>query len=734
VSFTVELARALDRARVDYAVLVDGDNDLDLAVAPRSLRIVQDVLSRFGPVVQAHDYEVPYSRLLVVRLADGPRYRRVDVACDPRGIGKYGTAPATALARAARDEDGVRRPDAAALLVYLAVKRARKGLTPEAVDELANVAARAGDAGREALRAFARDDTLCDALARGHVPTIERALAAVAAAVDARLRRPSVVAARAFHETRRTIRRIARPTGFAICLAGPDGVGKSTLTQALLALTGGPFHTRVRLGQRRGFFRKPGELLRRPQADANRPHHRRPSNLAGSTARLVYMWLDALVGWLPKIGLARRRTTLVVLERPFVDFAIDPKRYRLSTPPVLARALARLLPRPDLVLVLTAPARAVHARKRELPVRELERQLAAWRREARRSGHPVLDASGAPAETFANALDLVDDALARRHGDLGPARAALQLLGSPSHAGTRHRVTRRAGAPRFVIPAGSGPLGTGLYRPGRRRDALAAGAVETAHRLGLGRTTLIDQETGAAPAIADALGLARVTLAAAAARNSRRGARALLAIHDGRKLVAYAKAAATGESKLALELEVLERLAGAQPESFTAPRPLGALTWEGYEILLLEPLTLHGRANRPLGQSELAALTELASLQVVGATAGEVAVHGDFTAWNTGVDGRGRLAVVDWEHASVGLPLEDLFQWRLQQLVLFGEGTPGELVRGALEPDRQVQELAARLGVGLEIAPGALMRAARRSGAVDGNIQAHLTELIGAAA
>ncbi|NUR77524.1 MAG: hypothetical protein HOQ28_14720, partial [Thermoleophilia bacterium] len=96
----------------------------------------------------------------------------------------------------------------------------------------------------------------------------------------------------------------------------------------------------------------------------------------------------------------------------------------------------------------------------------------------------------------------------------------------------------------------------------------------------------------------------------------------------------------------------------------------------------------------------------------------------------------GRLTVVDWEHAGAGLPLEDLFQWRLQQLELIGGGTPDELVRGALEPDRQVLDLSDRLGVDAAIAPGALLRAAARPGAVDGRVHVYerLNELLGAIA
>jgi hypothetical protein len=73
VSFTVSLAQALERAGVDYAVLVDGENDLDVVVAPRSLRRVREVLERFGAIVQVQDYEAPSSRLFVQRLAAGPR-------------------------------------------------------------------------------------------------------------------------------------------------------------------------------------------------------------------------------------------------------------------------------------------------------------------------------------------------------------------------------------------------------------------------------------------------------------------------------------------------------------------------------------------------------------------------------------------------------------------------------------------------------------------------------------
>jgi hypothetical protein len=46
----------------------------------------------------------------------------------------------------------------------------------------------------------------------------------------------------------------------------------------------------------------------------------------------------------------------------------------------LVFALARLLPAPDLILVLEAPAAVLLKRKQELSASELKRQADAWRR------------------------------------------------------------------------------------------------------------------------------------------------------------------------------------------------------------------------------------------------------------------------------------------------------------------------------------------------------------------
>jgi thymidylate kinase len=68
-----------------------------------------------------------------------------------------------------------------------------------------------------------------------------------------------------------------------------------------------------------------------------------------------------------------------VIERGWWDLAVDPLRYRLRPHPRLIRALGRLLPQPDVLFVLEAPADVLMRRKREVSAEELARQMQAWR-------------------------------------------------------------------------------------------------------------------------------------------------------------------------------------------------------------------------------------------------------------------------------------------------------------------------------------------------------------------
>ncbi|MGH3609356.1 MAG: hypothetical protein ACRDRD_14875, partial [Pseudonocardiaceae bacterium] len=112
-----------------------------------------------------------------------------------------------------------------------------------------------------------------------------------------------------------------------------------------------------------------------------------------------------------------RRGGWVILERGWWDVAIDQRRYRLRSSGWLLRALGHLLPRPDLVIVLRAPAQVLYSRKPELSTAEFERQLNDWTTVLPvRVRRAFIDAGRAPADV----LDSVADAV-RQH-TLSPGR------------------------------------------------------------------------------------------------------------------------------------------------------------------------------------------------------------------------------------------------------------------------------------------------------------------------
>jgi hypothetical protein len=68
-----------------------------------------------------------------------------------------------------------------------------------------------------------------------------------------------------------------------------------------------------------------------------------------------------------------------VFDRYFHDLLVDPRRYRYGGPKWLPQFFSRLVPLPDLVLVLDAGEQVIFARKGEVRTAEVRRQREAYR-------------------------------------------------------------------------------------------------------------------------------------------------------------------------------------------------------------------------------------------------------------------------------------------------------------------------------------------------------------------
>jgi hypothetical protein len=734
-AFVERVSGALDEVGVEYVLLHEtanrpdeSDSDVDLATTRDSLATLDAVVrsGAFGRLLQRFDYDIPWCRFYVVRSDEpGRRYRQLDVACDPWGIGRYGRAIAVALSES-QIGSGTPRPSAAAATHYLAVKRAVKlGRAPQRLDDLRWAFDADPSSSSELLERELGNAglALARALARG-TTDLRDELNGVAREVSRQRRAARMLVRRAVFAGSRVTSRALHPTGFVACLAGPDGAGKSTLADGLETGALGAFRRTTRLHSRPGVLPPPAQLLGRQVSDGTDPHGRAPSSPIGSAARVAYLWLDYVMGWPSRVAGPRRRSSLVVLERGWLDLSVDPRRYRLAGVDRLTRSLRALLPRADLTLALDLPAERMIARKPELPLPEAEQQRRAWQSlAADPSNHiELLDASKPPAAVLDHALDAIDDRLAARHPDYAAASVALRCAGPPDHRGTPYVLARLGGRPRWLLqahPSAGGPFRQGLYRPSHARQHVIASSLDAAHAVGcLGSSFRLDSDRGIAPVLADALDVGSLTITGALiARDG--GTRTVLRLTTRGRTVAYAKVDAD-PGRLEHEQFVLSALARIGPRTFAVPRVLGLVEWEGLSALVLEPVALVTNGSPALGGSAVAALAELWDLRnelgpVLGSASGFGPAHGDFAPWNAGRTRTGLAAIWDWEQARTAPPLEDYFHWHTQCLVLLGTSSVAGLVNRALRPDNELRQLCSRLGLAPDDAPSLLRSYLSRS-------------------
>lgn len=165
------------------------------------------------------------------------------------------------------------------------------------------------------------------------------------------------------------------PTGIVICLIGPGGSGKSTMA-ALLADSLAEVFDRTAyyhghfgiLPELKSFLRVT-KLTQQHADPSNTP--RNPPGRLRSLVYLIYYGVDYLLGHFP-IAYARANGHLVVLDRYFYDYAIQTGPIQPSSK--LFRLLVRLIPEPDVIYYLHAPAELVRIRKPEIGIEEIKHQ------------------------------------------------------------------------------------------------------------------------------------------------------------------------------------------------------------------------------------------------------------------------------------------------------------------------------------------------------------------------
>jgi len=179
-------------------------------------------------------------------------------------------------------------------------------------------------------------------------------------------------------EVPRVLERLQRPTGLVVAFLGMDGSGKSTVIHKVAA-TLAPAFRRTRL-----LHLRPVSGTQASTPTVSRPHAQAPRHPLVSTLKLLYWALGYGWGWIRQVWPLKVASTLVLFDRYYDDLLIDPRRYRFAGPWWLARWLQRVIPRPDLYILLDVPAEVACRRKGELEPKTAQRLREDYREMAAR--------------------------------------------------------------------------------------------------------------------------------------------------------------------------------------------------------------------------------------------------------------------------------------------------------------------------------------------------------------
>ena len=145
-----------------------------------------------------------------------------------------------------------------------------------------------------------------------------------------------------------------------VSLMGVDGSGKTTLAKKLNKI----------FKKSKYLHLKPYILFQDRRTVIKNPHDQKKSSATMSLLRLLSWLISYKIFFYSK-----KNIEIFFFDRYAHDVLIDPLRYKHNLSKTLTKFILKFFPKPNLWIFLNPPLKTIKARKRELPVNELGRQI-----------------------------------------------------------------------------------------------------------------------------------------------------------------------------------------------------------------------------------------------------------------------------------------------------------------------------------------------------------------------
>ena len=202
-----------------------------------------------------------------------------------------------------------------------------------------------------------------------------------------------------------------------IAVEAPDGTGKTTFIDGLTVTLAELFNTDIEkmhvyhfrptvlpnlgaVGEKAGVMEQ--------DKDFTNPHRNKPANPISSFVRMVYYWIDYLIGGFVCIRKDVQFDKFTIFDGYIYDFIVDPVRSRIGLPRWIRVLFSKLVYKPKFVFVMMADTDVIYKRKQELTREEITRQLGEFKRLADSGKRFVeLDANQTPDAIIKEATKVI---------------------------------------------------------------------------------------------------------------------------------------------------------------------------------------------------------------------------------------------------------------------------------------------------------------------------------------